>query len=84
MAFTATIESITPGADGTGAGVAFWVKVNFEDSASGYSSSKNYVFPPNTTQNSAVNTITADGTAIKSSLAQVSNLQSKVGAVITI
>lgn len=85
MAFTATINSITPQDDGFGTGkLQFVVGVTFADSASGFTTSKTYSFPPGTGQAAAVAAITADGTAYKANLAAVSNLQSKVGTIITI
>lgn len=83
MAFQATINSITPSDNGAG-GIQFLVTVTFADSATGWSTSKIYVFPITTTQASAVAQITSDGTAFKATLATISNLQSKVGTVITI
>lgn len=88
MAFTATISSITPQQDNSGTNgainISYLVAVNFADSASGFTSSKTYSFPVNTTQAAAVAQITADGTAMKSALATAGTLQSKVGSVITI
>jgi len=83
MAFTATINSITPSSDG-GNGVVWLTAVAFADSASGFTSTKTYAFPMGTTQASAVATITADGNALKTALAAASTLQSKVGSVITV
>lgn len=83
MAFTAMISSINPTTDGN-SGVAFRVSVAFADSASGFSVCKDYIFPIGTTQASATSTITTDGNALKSGLASISNLASKVGTVITI
>lgn len=82
--FTAKIISITPSPDGSGAGINWLVDVTFNDSASGYSQDKTYSFPMGTTQASAVQTITADGTALKTALASASTLANKVGSVITI
>lgn len=85
MAFTAKIDSITPNDDGTGAaGINFIVGVTFADSVSGFTSTKTYSFPSTTTQAAAVAQITADGNSYKSKLATLSNLQGKVGSVITI
>jgi hypothetical protein len=83
MAFTATINAITPSDNGSG-GIQFTVQVTFADSVSGWSTTKIYAFPITTTQTAAVNQITADGTAYKATLGTISTLQSKVGTVITI
>lgn len=83
MPFTATIQFITPQST-DGENVNYLVTVNFADSASGFTSTKTYNFPVNTTQASAVATITADGNSLKSGLATAGSLQNKVGAVITI
>lgn len=83
MAFTATINSIAPADDGQGS-IQFLVTVAFADSATGWSTSKTYSFPITITQAAAVAQITTDGTALKAKLATISNLASKVGAVITI
>lgn len=85
MAFTATITTITPQDDGSGTGtLTFLVAVTFADSVSGFTATKTYAFPSITTQAVAVAQITADGTAYKTHLAAVSNLQQKVGSIITI
>lgn len=84
MAFTATINSITPSPDGTGIGVNWLVEVDFKDSATGFVSTKTYSFLMGTTQASAVSTITADGNSLKSALGTASTLASKVGSVLTI
>jgi uncharacterized protein (DUF2141 family) len=78
MAFTATINSVNFQND------QWQVAVTFNDSASGWTSSKTYQFPSNETQAQAVAVITADGTAYKANLATLTALQSKVGSVITI
>lgn len=83
MAFTATINAITPSGDGQG-DIQFSVAVTFADSASGLSFARTYVFPVTTTQAAAVAQITADGTAYKTKLTTISNLQSKVGTVLTL
>lgn len=83
MAFTANINSITPGDNGQG-GVQFLVAVAFADSTSGFVMTKTYAFPANSTQAAAVAQITTDGQAYKSALATLSNLQAKVGTIITI
>lgn len=83
MAFTATINSITPSSDGNN-GVNWISVVTFADTASGFSSVKTYLFPMGTSQTSAVATITADGNSLKSALATASTLQAKVGSVIII
>jgi hypothetical protein len=82
MAFTATIQSINPSPSPSG--VNFTVGVLFNDSVTGFKSLKTYNFPSDTTQAAAVTAITADGQAIKTQLASLSNLQGKVGQVITI
>ncbi len=78
MAFTATINSINFQND------QFNVTVTFFDSATSFTSTKIYNFTSNTTQASAVATITADGTVYKNNLIAFNALQSKVGNVITI
>lgn len=83
MAFTATINSITPQSN-DGTTVSYLTAVTFADSASGFTANKTYSFPVNTTQASAVSTITTDGTVMKAALATAGTLQSKVGSVITI
>lgn len=83
MAFTATILSISPQSDGS-TGVTYLVTVNFTDSASGFTTTKTYSLPVNTTQASAVSTITSDGTAMKSALSAAGNLTGKVGSIIVI
>lgn len=83
MAFTAKIISIVPANDGNN-GVAYQTQVDFADSASGFSATKIYLFPVNTTQASAVTTITNDGTVMKTALAGAGTLTSKIGSVITI
>lgn len=84
MPFTAQIASINPQPDGTGTGVAYQVTINFADSVSGFTSTKTYNFPVNTTQAAAVAQITADGQSMKTAIAGAGNLQAKVGSVITI
>jgi hypothetical protein len=83
MAFTATVQSISPQSDGNG-GVVYQTVVLFADSASGFSCTKTYNFAMNTSQASAVSAITADGLVMKSTIATASTLQQKVGSVITI
>jgi hypothetical protein len=80
---TATINSITPVDNGNGT-IQYAVAVTFADSITGWSTQKTYLFPITETQAAAVATITADGNAYKATLATISNLQSKVGTVITI
>jgi hypothetical protein len=82
MAFQATIVSIAPVPVDTG--VAYQVTVTFADSISGFTSTKTYNFPVNTTQAAAVAAITADGQSMKTAIAGAGNLQAKVGSVITI
>jgi hypothetical protein len=84
MAFTCTITAITPTPDSTGINLTYKVDVTFLDDVTGYTSNKSYNFPLNSTQANAVNQITKDGTALKTALATVGNLSSKVGTVITI
>lgn len=85
MAFLATINTITAADDGSGApGINFIVAVTFADSVSGFTTTKTYSFPSNTTQAAAVATITADGTSYKTKIATLSNLAGKVGSVIVI
>jgi len=84
MAFKATLTNITPQSDGTGIGVIEQVTVMFTDDATGFTSTKMYNFPVDTTIASARNTIQADGSAIKAALATIGNLQSLIGTVITI
>lgn len=83
MAFTATIANIVPQFDGN-TGVGYLATVNFADSASGFTTTKTYSFPINTTQASAVATITNDGTAMKAALASAGTLTGKIGSVIPI
>jgi hypothetical protein len=80
MAFTATINSINLQND------SFVIDVVFNDSATGYTSTKTYTIPNDgtVTQSSMVAKITADGTAIKNNLTALNNIQSKVNSVITI
>lgn len=84
MAFTATIQSITPSPDGSGNGINLNVCVVFADSVTGFTQTKSYTFPLSTTQATAVATITADGQTMKTALATIGNLQAKVGSIITI
>lgn len=85
MAFTATIDSIIPQDDGSGqAGVNFFVAVTFRDSVSLFITVKNYVFPATTSQATAVAQITSDGNSYKTKIATISNLQAKIGTVLTI
>lgn len=84
MAFTATLSTITPQADGTGVGINWLVTVTFADSATGFSSIKTYSFPMGTTQAAAQAAITADGNNLKGALASASTLASKVGTILTI
>jgi hypothetical protein len=84
MAFTATIASIIPVGDGTGSGVVYQTVVNFADSASSFLATKTYNFPVTTTQAAAVAAITADGTAMKATIASAGTLQAKIGSVIVI
>lgn len=80
---TATInEIIAQCLDGST--ISFLVTVTFADATTGFSLTKTYSFPINTTQSSAVATITADGNNYKSALATISTLASKVGTVINI
>jgi hypothetical protein len=80
MAFTATVSSINLQNDN------FIIDVVFNDSATGYTSTKTYTISNSgsVTQASVVATITADGQAIKSNLTTLNQIQSRVGAVITI
>ncbi|GAP53558.1 hypothetical protein AHiyo6_01230 [Arthrobacter sp. Hiyo6] len=78
MSFTATIQSINYQND------QFNTQVLFNDSATGWTATKNYSLPTGTTQSQAVTQITTDGNAYKAALAQNTALQSKVGTVITI
>lgn len=80
---TATIVSIQPQCS-DGSTVSFLVTVTFADATTGFTTTKTYNFAIGTSQVSAVATITADGNSFKSALATISNLQSKVGAVINI
>ena len=80
--FSATIQSIIPLP--VDSGVAYQVTVNFADSVSGFTSTKTYNFPVNTTQAAAVAQITADGQSMKTAIAGAGNLQGKIGSVITI
>lgn len=82
--FTATIQSINPQPDPVGNGLLYQVTVNFADSGSGFTQGKQYSFPLNTTQATAVTQITADGNTLKTALATAGTLQSKVGTVIVI
>lgn len=82
MAFTATIQSVTPTADSTGVSINWIVVVLFADSVSAYVSTKTYSFPLGTTQASAVATISADGTNLKTVLGSASTLAGKIGSVI--
>lgn len=78
MAFNATIQSINYQSDN-------WiVAVVFNDTVSGWTTSKTYSLPTGTTQATAVTQITADGTAYKAALTTNTALQSKVGTVIVI
>lgn len=83
MAFTATITNIIPQSDGN-TSVSYLTTVNFADSASSFIATKAYLFPVNTSQASAVATITNDGTAMKAALASAGTLTGKIGSVITI
>lgn len=78
MAFTATINSINFQND------RWNVAVTFNDSVSGWTSSKVYSFDSTETQAQATAQITADGTAYKANLTALTALQSKVGTIITI
>jgi hypothetical protein len=80
MAFTATINSINLQND------SFVIDVVFNDSASGYTSTKTYtvINDGTVTQANLVSRITADGTAIKNNLTALNQIQSKVGVSITI
>ena len=78
MAFTATIQGIQFQND------QFMVSVVFNDSVSGWASTKTYNFLPTATQAEAVARITADGTNYKADLVKNASLQSKVGTIITI
>lgn len=80
---TATINTVTPRGDGQG-NIQFIVDVTFSDATTSFSLTKQYSFPTSTTQAAVVATITADGNVYKTALATISNLASKVGAVITI
>lgn len=85
MAFTATLTSITPQDDGTNsATIIFLASVTFSDSATGFIATKTYSFPSNVNQATAVAAITADGNLYKAELATLSNLQTRVGTVLTI
>lgn len=80
MAFTATIQSINLQND------QFTIAVVFNDSATSYTANKTYTFPndSSTTQASVVAKITTDGNDMKSNLTKLTQIQSKVGSVITI
>lgn len=84
MAFTATIVSITPIGSENGTGVIYQTVVNFADSVSGFATTKTYNFSVATTQTTAVNIITADGTLMKAAIAGAGTLQQKIGSVLTI
>lgn len=80
MAFTATVSSINLQND------QFIINIAFNDSATGYTSTKTYTLPNDgsVTQTSVVAKVTADGTIIKNNLTALNQIQSKVGTVITI
>lgn len=80
MAFTATVSSINLQNDN------FVINIIFNDSVTSYISTKTYTIPNDgtVTQANVVARITADGTTIKNNLATLNQIQSKVGAVITI
>lgn len=80
MAFTATINSITLQDD------KFNVCVVFNDGATSFTSSRTYIFENDSsfTQAVLVAQIMADGAIMKSSLARLNALQSKIGSSVTI
>lgn len=84
MAFTATIQSVTPQSDPTSNGLLYQVTVNFADSENDFTQSKQYSFPLDTSQTAAMAQITADCNTLKATLATAGTLQSKVGTVIVI
>lgn len=80
MAFTASVSSVNLQGDN------FIIVVVFNDSATGFTSNKTYTFANDTsfTQSVLSTQVTADGTALKSSLTRLNALQARVGTVITI
>jgi hypothetical protein len=80
MAFTATVQSINLQND------QFLIAVLFNDSATGYTSTKTYTFANDgtTTQTSVVNKVTTDGAVMKANLTVLNQIQSKVGTIIVI
>lgn len=81
MPFTATIKNIS----GNGNGQLI-IDVMYADSATGFSQEKVFTYPADgtVTQAQAVADITASGNILKTNLAVLNTLQSKVGNVITI
>lgn len=78
MPFTATIKSIDLVND------QFQVCVEFADSATSFSSNKNYFFKLDTTASQASQAITADGELLKANLTRLNQVRGNVGAVIII
>lgn len=78
MPFTATVQSIQLQGD------QFQVVIRFEDSTTGHSSSKTYMFPEAVTLSEVNNAITTDGQRLKSNLTRLNQIQGRVGTVITI
>ncbi len=80
MSFTATLQSVNLQGDN------FVMQVLFSDSATGYSTTKTYNIPNDSTVTKAAlqARVTADGTDIKNNLTKLNQIQTLVGNSITI